>query len=207
MHVHGAKRRREHQFWADAPAAFRALLPGIDARPGSGAAGEIAYNQKLRIPNPTMSHPAEVLHTARARGRAANLPYAGAVTPQEAYTLLQADPAVKLVDVRTNAERDWIGKVDIPSGQHAAIEWNGYPGGVQNPHFLTLLEQAADKDDVLLFLCRSGVRSQHAARLATAHGYRHCFNILEGFEGNKDAAGHRKTVEGWCHAGLPWLGA
>ncbi|HTN66296.1 MAG TPA: rhodanese-like domain-containing protein [Burkholderiaceae bacterium] len=154
-----------------------------------------------------MTTAVELLQAACARGRAANLPYAGAVTPQEAHALLQANPGAKLIDVRTNAERDWVGRVDIPPGQQAAIEWNGYPGGTQNPQFLTQLAQAAEKDSVLLFLCRSGVRSQHAAKLATEHGYTNCFDILEGFEGGKDAAGHRKTVGGWCHAGLPWLGA
>jgi hypothetical protein len=43
--------------------------------------------------------------------------------------------------------------------------------------------------------------------LATENGYRNAFDILEGFEGDKDADGHRKTVGGWCKAGLPWIGA
>jgi rhodanese-related sulfurtransferase len=150
---------------------------------------------------------ADILAAARARGSDNGLPYAGALTPQEAYALLQSDPKVKLVDVRTNAERDWVGRVDIPAPQHLAVQWNTYPGGVPNPEFLPQLSQAASKDDVLLFLCRSGVRSRHSAKLATEHGYANCFDILEGFEGDKDAAGHRKTVSGWCHAGLPWIGA
>jgi len=148
-----------------------------------------------------------LLKTARARGQADQLPYAGAVTPQEAHALLQADPAVRLIDVRTNAERDWIGRVDLAAPQHLAIEWTMYPGGAPNPRFLAQLEQSAGKDDVLLFLCRSGVRSRGAAQLAAEHGYRNAFDILEGFEGGKDAAGHRKTVNGWCKAGLPWQGA
>jgi rhodanese-related sulfurtransferase len=149
----------------------------------------------------------EILSTARQRGAEKQLPYAGAVTPAEAYTLLQQEPRVKLVDVRTNAERDWVGRVDIPQGQHAAVQWNLYPGGVPNPDFLAQLEQSAAKDCVLLFLCRSGVRSRHAATLATEHGYPNCFDVLEGFEGDKDSAGHRKTVNGWCKANLPWAGA
>jgi len=146
---------------------------------------------------------------ARARNRASqqNLPYAGAVTPEEAYALLQQDPAIKLVDVRTSAERDWVGRVAIPPAQHAAVEWNRYPGGVQNEAFIEHLRAAAAPDEVLLFLCRSGVRSRHAAKLATEHGFAHCFDILEGFEGDKDENGHRKTVGGWCKAGLPWIGA
>jgi rhodanese-related sulfurtransferase len=149
----------------------------------------------------------DILSTARQRGQDKQLPYAGAVTPQEAYALLCNDPRARLVDVRTNAERDWVGRVAIAGDRHAAIEWNVYPGGTPNPQFLDQLTQMADKDDVLLFLCRSGVRSRHAAKLATEHGYRHCFDILEGFEGDKDAEGHRKTVGGWCKHGLPWLGA
>lgn len=154
-----------------------------------------------------MSTTTDILVAARQRGQDNQLPYAGAVTPQEAYALLQADPRAKLVDVRTRAERDWVGAPRIPEPQHAAIQWNLYPGGQPNPEFAAQLDQAVGKDDVLLFLCRSGVRSRHAAKLATESGYTQCFDVLEGFEGDKDADGHRKTVNGWCKAGLPWQGA
>jgi rhodanese-related sulfurtransferase len=144
---------------------------------------------------------------AAARERAAGQPYAGAVTPQEAFALLQSDPRVRLVDVRTNAERDWIGRPAIPEAQHGAVQWTLYPGGAPNPDFATQLQQTADKEDVVLFLCRSGVRSRHAARVATELGFTQAFDILEGFEGDRDGEGHRKTVSGWCKAGLPWIGA
>ena len=144
---------------------------------------------------------------AEARTRAPGQPYAGAVTPHEAYELLLADPRVKLIDVRTNAARDWVGRVAIPPAQQAAIEWNTYPGGAPNPNFVQQLAQVAARDEVLLFLCRSGVRSRHAARAATEQGYAECYDILEGFEGDKDGEGHRKTVGGWCRHGLPWVGA
>ncbi|MDB5762927.1 MAG: rhodanese-like protein [Herminiimonas sp.] len=154
-----------------------------------------------------MNNPADILTTACRRGQENQLPYAGAVTPQEAYALLQAHPNAKLVDVRTNAERDWVGRVAVPEIRQAAVQWNLYPGGTANPDFMPQLTQVAGKDDVLLFLCRSGVRSRHAAKRATEEGYTQCFDILEGFEGDKDAEGHRKTVAGWCKAGLPWVGA
>lgn len=149
----------------------------------------------------------DILDTARQRGKAGQLPYAGAVTPQEAFDLLNSHPNVRLIDVRTNAERDWVGRVAIDESRHGAVQWSLYPGGTPNPEFLAQLGQLADKSDVLLFLCRSGVRSRHAAKLATEHGYTASFDILEGFEGDKDAQGHRKTVGGWCKAGLPWVGA
>jgi rhodanese-related sulfurtransferase len=149
----------------------------------------------------------DIMESARRRGQEHGLPYAGAVTPVEAFELLKNDPKVKLVDVRTNAERDWVGRVAIPAPQHAAVEWNVYPGGTPNPRFLDELQKVAARDDVLLFLCRSGVRSRHAAKAATENGYANCFDILEGFEGDKDAEGHRKSVGGWCKANLPWVGA
>ena len=147
----------------------------------------------------------DILERARERGN--GLPYAGAVTPQEAHELIRSNPSVRLIDVRTNAERDWVGRVAIDDAQHGAVQWSTYPGGVPNPEFVQQLSQVANKDDVLLFLCRSGVRSRHAAKLATENGFANSFDILEGFEGDKDAEGHRKTVGGWCKAGLPWVGA
>src|SRR5439155_15156859 len=73
-------------------------------------------------PGESMKPTEDILADARNRG--AGLPYAGAVTPQEAFALVQNDPKVKLVDVRTNAERDWIGRVAIPEGQHGAVQWS-----------------------------------------------------------------------------------
>ncbi|MET3137357.1 rhodanese-related sulfurtransferase [Undibacterium sp. GrIS 1.2] len=149
-----------------------------------------------------------LLTSARQRGQEQSLPYAGAVTPEEAFALLESDINVLLVDVRTNAERDWIGRVKLSDAQHHAVQWSTYPGGNPNPDFLTeLTKVTADKNTTILFLCRSGVRSRHAAKLATENGYIACFDILEGFEGDKDSEGHRKTLGGWCQRGLPWLGA
>jgi len=56
-----------------------------------------------------------------------------------------------------------------------------------------------------MFLCRSGARSHQAAQAAMQAGYANAYNILEGFEGDKDANGHRNTVGGWRFAGLPWI--
>lgn len=149
-----------------------------------------------------------ILDQARTRAQESALPYAGAVTPAEAWQLLDNDQSVVLVDVRTKAERDWVGVVKIIEQQHRAVQWNLYPEGKPNPAFAEeLAASVPGKDTVILFLCRSGVRSRHAATRATELGYTQCYDILEGFEGNKDANGHRKTIEGWCQAGLPWTGA
>ncbi len=142
----------------------------------------------------------EILTLAQQRGQALGLPYAGALTPQEAFDLLRLAPGARLVDVRTRAEWDWVGRV--PGA--VEIEWNQYPGGVRNPHFLAELNRQVEPGVPVLFLCRSGARSDGAARLATEAGYGDCYNILEGFEGDKDANGRRNTTGGWRHSGLPW---
>jgi rhodanese-related sulfurtransferase len=54
-----------------------------------------------------------------------------------------------------------------------------------------------------VFLCRSGVRSVAAARAATAAGLGRSFNVLDGFEGGLDRAGHRGRA-GWRAERLPW---
>lgn len=150
----------------------------------------------------------DIIKIAQLRAQEQQLAYAGAVTPEEAFRLLQENQNVMLVDVRTNAERDWVGKVQITESQHKAVQWSLYPGGTANPDFMNQLREAIPSSDtVILFLCRSGVRSRHGAKLASEHGYTACFDILQGFEGDKDTHGHRKTVGGWCSADLPWIGA
>ncbi len=142
----------------------------------------------------------DLIERARRRAVEMKLPYAGALTPQEAYALLQQASGAKLVDVRTKAELEWVGRVPgaIP------IEWNTWPGG-RNPQFLEQLQALVEKSAApLLFLCRSGGRSHSAAAAAAQAGYAGAINVLEGFEGDKDARGHRNTVGGWRAAGLPW---
>lgn len=162
-------------------------------------------NPYFKLGNHAMINVDEIL--ALARTRTPGQPYAGAVTPAEAYALVQADPRVKLVDVRTNAERDWVGRVLVPQSQQGAVQWSSWPGAVPNPDFVQELEQQFEKEHILLFLCRSGVRSRYAAKAATESGFAQSYDILEGFEGDKDGEGHRKSVGGWCKAGLPWVGA
>ncbi|HEV3105195.1 MAG TPA: rhodanese-like domain-containing protein [Trinickia sp.] len=154
-----------------------------------------------------MSSLEQILAQADKRRAEHQLTYAGAMAPAEAFEYLQMDRAARLVDVRTRAELDWVGRPIVGDGQYAHIEWTRYPGGVPNPEFLDQLGQVMSKDTPVLFLCRSAARSKLAAVAAAQAGFTRAFDILEGFEGNKDGQGHRKTVEGWCHRGLPWMGA
>lgn len=147
-----------------------------------------------------MGQIAAILELARRRGEAKQLGYAGEVTPQEAWTLVQTAPGTVVVDVRTHAEWNWVGRV--PNA--VEIEWMHWPERDRNANFLSQLEAQVDKQAMVLFLCRSAVRSHHAAVLAAEHGFNQCYNILEGFEGDKDANQQRGTIGGWRKAGLPW---
>lgn len=142
----------------------------------------------------------EILQAARERAQRMGLPYEGALLPHEAHELMESAPGAKLVDVRTRAEWDWVGR--IPGA--VEIELLTYPGSRPNASFLAELERRVDKEALVMFICRSGGRSHNAAELAMQSGYTQCYNVLEGFEGDKDAAGHRNTKGGWRARGLPW---
>ena len=143
----------------------------------------------------------EILERAQQRAKEMDLPYEGALLPAEAFALLQEAPGAKLVDVRSRAEWDWVGR--IPGA--VEIEWQAYPGMRANPDFLTYLSSQVDTEALVMFICRTGGRSHQAAATATQAGYPDCYNILEGFEGDKDATGHRGAKGGWKAAGLPWV--
>jgi rhodanese-related sulfurtransferase len=140
----------------------------------------------------------DIKRTAAERARTMGLPYAGALLPAEAHRLMQA--GAKLVDVRTKPELLYVGR--IPGA--AVVEWQTYPGNGPNPNFVAELAAIAAKNEPVMFICRSGVRSHGAAEAAMKAGWRETYNVLEGFEGDKDAEQHRSTVGGWRKAGLPW---
>ena len=124
--------------------------------------------------------------------------YAGDVPAELAWQWLQSGEAV-LVDVRTDAEREWVGKV--PGA--IAVAWKQWPGMAANPNFDEQLRAAVPEGQKVVLLCRSGVRSVAAAQRATGLGIE-AYNILEGFEGDVDANGQRGHLGGWRKRGLPW---
>ena len=133
--------------------------------------------------------------------------YAGDITPLEAWKVLSDNPDAVLVDVRTDAEWRFVGVPDLSSlGRDVVyIEWNK-SNGQHNDKFLAELQDkipAGDGKRPVVFLCRSGNRSIGAAEVATEAGITPSFNVLDGFEGQLDAHGHRGDT-GWRAVGLPW---
>ncbi|MCQ8897145.1 rhodanese-like domain-containing protein [Limnobacter humi] len=146
----------------------------------------------------------ELLNRAKQRAQERDLPYLGALTPDESWQLLQTDDTAVLVDVRTHAEADWVGQVSLSYDRSCHVEWSTYPDGTRNPDFVAELKARVQPHQIVLFLCRSGVRSHHAAAAAAEQGYIHAINILEGFEGDKNEHHRRSTQNGWRFRGLPW---
>lgn len=133
--------------------------------------------------------------------------YAGDVMPRDAWTMLASDPRAVLVDVRTLAEWSFVGVPDLGDiGKEPVFaSWVVFPSMEQNPSFAAEVQQAVPNVDTpVLFLCRSGGRSRSAAIAMTQLGYQQCYNILSGFEGDKDVSHHRNTLGGWRADKLPW---
>lgn len=140
-------------------------------------------------------------------------PEIGVADPDAVWRALESEPAALLVDVRTRAEWSFVGAPDLSAVNKspAFIEWRSYPSLAPNPRFLEALDEAAAAagEGAIYFICRSGGRSAEAARAAQAHFAASgrpipCVNVVEGFEGDLDAAGHRGGVNGWKARGLPW---
>ena len=128
------------------------------------------------------------------------------VSPLEAWQILEHDPRAVLIDVRSKVEFDYVGH---PRNAHHVM-WKDYPEWRENPNFIAevqalLAAQGGDRPDrPILAICRSGARSLAAAKALVAAGYTRLYNVEQGFEGDKDAEGHRCTVGGWRFHQLPW---
>lgn len=144
-----------------------------------------------------IAHPA--LQAARDVARSAGLPYAGSISPRQAWELFNAGRAL-LVDVRSLEERTFVGHV--PGSLH--VPWATGTSLTRNPRFVRELEAKTGKDAVVLLLCRSGNRSALAAEAATKAGLAHVYNVQEGFEGDLDEQQRRGGLGGWRFHGLPW---
>jgi len=136
---------------------------------------------------------------------------AGDLSPEDAFAILEKDSRAVLVDVRTEPEWQYVGVPDLTGLGRAAVfrPWQVYPSMEVAADFVESLAAelrrlGADEATPVVFLCRSGARSRHAAMAMTDAGWLHCYNIAEGFEGVLDANRHRGKLNGWRARGLPW---
>lgn len=130
----------------------------------------------------------------------------------ECWNELGRNPDAFLIDVRTTAEWTYVGFPVVPNGAQMPIfaQWQSFPSMQVDPDFAMRVASAVEaaggsKESPLYFLCRSGARSMGSAAAMTEAGFKHCYNILAGFEGPPDAEGHRGRVGGWKAENLPWV--
>ncbi|HRP24418.1 rhodanese-like domain-containing protein [Thauera sp.] len=164
----------------------------------SAIAAHVAIDAEATLTRDRPPHP--ILERARSQARSEGLPYAGGVTPADAWTLVSEGEAV-LVDVRSGEERKFVGHVP----NSLFVPWATGTALTRNPRFVRDLENKVGKNATVLLLCRSGKRSAAAAEAATKAGLKNVFNVFEGFEGDLDDKQRRGTFNGWRHAGLPWI--
>ena len=132
--------------------------------------------------------------------------YKGDITSKQAWEMLKNSNSL-LVDVRTSAEWHYVGAPDLSSikGKLIQIEWRKLPSMDKNLEFIKQFESiVSDKNADVIFLCRTGGRSQEAAIEMTKEGYANCYNVEFGFEGEISPSMHRGTVNGWKADKLPW---
>jgi len=158
------------------------------------------------------------MSNANTTGAASSLPddrdrlgYAGDIDPKTGFDLLARENNSVLIDVRTVPEWNFVGLPDLSPFNKPVltVEWQRYPDMAQAVNFnqqveAKLAELNVGPDAPLVFLCRSGARSRAAAISMTKAGHGRCYNLAGGFEGDVDPDGHRGSVNGWKHAGLPW---
>lgn len=133
--------------------------------------------------------------------------YAGDVSPVETWKMLEDSKSSKLIDVRTDPEWAFVGIPDLSSLQKEImfISWQLFPNMQENPDFVKQLrDSGVAEEDQLMFICRSGGRSRMAAIEMTNQGFKSCYNVSGGFEGNQDDQSHRGMIDGWKFSKLPW---
>ena len=138
------------------------------------------------------------------------------LTPKDAWQAVLDNPSILFLDVRDPIEINFVGHA-VPTDAivplaFATLDFDVKGGKYKmkaNENFVADFERVAAregiaKDDPIFVICRSGARSAVAVRKLAEAGYTNVWNIVEGFEGDKDKETGQRTVNGWKNAGLPW---
>ncbi|MCZ6886559.1 MAG: rhodanese-like domain-containing protein [Rickettsia endosymbiont of Ixodes persulcatus] len=112
----------------------------------------------------------------------------------KAYAILVSNDNAFLVDVRTREEWKQVGIPHLDNKNKVIfLSWQLNKDFEDN--FLSIVNDKIHA--MIFFLCRSGYRSFTAANFIANIGYKNCYNISDGFEGNNQN-------KGWKQNNLPW---
>ena len=129
------------------------------------------------------------------------------ISSRECFEKLSIEVNSQLIDVRTKPEWIYVGVPDLSSINKKVIfvSWQVYPEMGTNKFFENqILESNIKKDNNLYFICRSGNRSNNAAKFLASRGFSNCFNVIDGFEGKINHESQRALIDGWQFNNLPW---
>lgn len=151
----------------------------------------------------------EVSFWATAKGKS-KITHAGDdLTPVAAYQMLKEDPRhTFLIDCRTMAEYEFIGHPTM--AYNIPYKFWTPKERVLNSTFTQDVAARFKKTDRLIVICKTGKYSRLACEKLIKAGFKHVFNVLYGFEGDKVKDkkridyGHRGAINGWKHDGLPY---
>ncbi|HKQ07308.1 MAG TPA: rhodanese-like domain-containing protein [Blastocatellia bacterium] len=122
------------------------------------------------------------------------------ISPQEAHELMQRDPEIIYLDVRSVPEFEAghpQGAINIP-----LLHFTQGLGMSPNEDFPAVVEATLPKDAKLIVGCKSGGRSANACQLMSQMGYQDVTNLRGGFGGAADRFG--QIIEpGWAMLNLP----
>ncbi len=136
--------------------------------------------------------------------------------PSFVYKKLVQDDFCHLIDVRSKPEWSFVGTPDSTYMKNEVIfcEWAFYPLIERNPNFENEIFSKLDFKQTknLFFICRSGVRSFHAAnsiqflinKKSELKDNINCINVKFGFEGDLSKDNRRGNLNGWKFSNLPW---
>lgn len=136
------------------------------------------------------------------------------LTAKEAYEMYKKAPdKVKIIDVRTKAEFQYVGNTGIapniptyfmgPTWDSKKNRWKR----MKNDKFLETVKAKYKADEPIIVMCRSGKRSAKAVNMLADAGFKDVYNLVDGFEGDKAKEGPNKghrTVNGWKNSGNPY---
>ena len=131
------------------------------------------------------------------------------ISPKQAWEMIQHEPNLVFVDVRSEMEFLFIGH---PVGS-VNIPWIEEPDWEINPHFVRDIRKLILGGVIcteeshcapIMLICRSGKRSAEAGQLLIESKFNRVYNINTGFEGDLNEFHQRSAVGGWRFDGLPW---
>ena len=116
------------------------------------------------------------------------------ITSVECFNQLSEISNSYLIDVMTKPEWEFICIPNLSSinKKTILISWHVYPQMKINSFFENqIIELSIKKNDKLFCICRSGGRSFHAANFLIHTGFNYCYNVSDGFEGDKNKLNQR----------------